>query len=353
MMKALLVLELALRGAAAGMLAVTGLAFFREGAGRSVRISGGLFSFAVAAYALISSPVLGQALGVLQWPALVAALGGVGYCWLFVTTLFEDRPISWRSLAPAAALTLIGLFGVVMPPHSADYVWVLHNLLEIALSLHALAVIHRGWRGDLVETRRRLRGPFMALVAGYAIAVAGVEIGQRLGIEANWYSFASAATLTILSLAGGAVFLSTRATVLGIADPEGAGRPAAHEPDAADRLALELLEDAMQKREVWRQEGLTIGALAREVRVPEHALRRLINGHLGHRNFSAYINARRIAAAKQVLADPSHARTSVATVAFDLGFGSLGPFNRSFKEATDQTPTQWRSEALEKNPSNP
>lgn len=109
----------------------------------------------------------------------------------------------------------------------------------------------------------------------------------------------------------------------------------------------------MQTREVWRQEGLSIGTLANEVQVPEHVLRRLINGHLGHRNFSAYVNAHRIEAALKILADPARARTSVATVAFDHGFGSLGPFNRAFKGATGETPTEWRAKALEKGRSNP
>jgi AraC-like DNA-binding protein len=94
--------------------------------------------------------------------------------------------------------------------------------------------------------------------------------------------------------------------------------------------------------EVWRREGLTVGALAAEVGVPEHRLRVLINGRLGHRNFAAFINARRIEAARRQLADPAFADTPVSKIAYDLGFASLGPFNRAFKEATGQTPTEWR-----------
>jgi AraC-like DNA-binding protein len=116
--------------------------------------------------------------------------------------------------------------------------------------------------------------------------------------------------------------------------------------DAADRLALDRLADAMDKGELWRREGLTIGSLAEQVGTPEHRLRRLINDHLGHRNFAAYINVRRIEAAKRILSDPAQARTTVAAIAFDLGFGSLGPFNRAFKDVTGATPTQWRRDAL-------
>ena len=84
----------------------------------------------------------------------------------------------------------------------------------------------------------------------------------------------------------------------------------------------------------WKTEGLTIGAVARALETPEHQLRRLINNRLGHRNFADFVNSRRIEAAKRRLADPAEARTTVATIAFDLGYGSLGPFNRAFRAAT-------------------
>ena len=80
--------------------------------------------------------------------------------------------------------------------------------------------------------------------------------------------------------------------------------------------------------------------------MPEHRLRRLINDQLGYRNFAAFVNARRIEAAKQVLANPGEARRTIASIAFDLGFGSLGPFNRAFKEETGETPTEWRRRAM-------
>ena len=100
----------------------------------------------------------------------------------------------------------------------------------------------------------------------------------------------------------------------------------------------------------WRQEGLTIGEVARRLDEPEHRLRRLINRRLGHRNFADFVNSFRIAAAKSRLADPGEARTTVATIAFDLGYGSLGPFNRAFRAATGATPTEWRRQALQASP---
>ena len=58
------------------------------------------------------------------------------------------------------------------------------------------------------------------------------------------------------------------------------------------------------------------------------------------------MNGHRIEAAKRRLADPAEARTTVAAIAFELGYGSLGPFNRAFRAATGATPTEWRRQAL-------
>jgi AraC-like DNA-binding protein len=96
---------------------------------------------------------------------------------------------------------------------------------------------------------------------------------------------------------------------------------------------------------LWRQEGLTLAKLASRLDSPEYKLRLLINGRLGHRNFTEFINGFRVEAAKALLAD-DHSRMNVAQVAYEVGFSSLAPFNRVFKEVTGVTPTQWRKGML-------
>ncbi|MEM9015304.1 MAG: AraC family transcriptional regulator, partial [Pseudomonadota bacterium] len=89
-------------------------------------------------------------------------------------------------------------------------------------------------------------------------------------------------------------------------------------------------------------EGLTVARLAGRVGVPEHHLRKVINGQLGFRNFSAFLNERRVADAKSILSDPTHDQKQVLQIALDLGYGSVASFNRAFKRATSQTPTEFR-----------
>jgi AraC-like DNA-binding protein len=97
----------------------------------------------------------------------------------------------------------------------------------------------------------------------------------------------------------------------------------------------------------WRNEDLTIRSLADQLETQEHRLRRLINLRLGHRNFADFVNGYRIEAAQRRLADPAEAQTTVAAIAYDVGYGSLSPFNRAFRRMTGSTPTTWRAEALQ------
>lgn len=58
------------------------------------------------------------------------------------------------------------------------------------------------------------------------------------------------------------------------------------------------------------------------------------------------MNAHRIAEAQRVLADPARAGDTVAAIAFELGFGSLGPFNRAFLAQAGAAPRAWRKQML-------
>ncbi|MGE3839644.1 MAG: helix-turn-helix domain-containing protein, partial [Hyphomonadaceae bacterium] len=332
-------LDLILRGLAIGALIATAAGLWRGGKGHSARVAGVLFSLSVIAYTLQSSAFARAAIGPLEPLAHLMALGGSGLFWLFIVTLFDDRALSPATFAPFAGLTLLGLFGWLGPRALQPGVWIVHNLIEVGLAGHALFVIVRSWRGDLVEARRRLRGPFLAAVTLFVVVLAGFEIGESFGVEADWYELLGAVALAIFCAAGAVVFLQAQPSLFGVAEPQA---PDELNLDAGDQHTLARLEEVMGKGEAWRREGLTIGSLAGEVGVPEHRLRRLINDQLGHRNFVAFVNAYRIGAAKERLADPATARTPISTIVFELGFASLGPFNRAFKEATGQTPSEWR-----------
>jgi AraC-like DNA-binding protein len=334
------------RGIAVGALLVIGLAVWNSSVSRHARIATVAAMLSLAAWVICESP-LWEAMG---RPLLLLALSFPvgGFFWLFVTAVFEERPITpARLLAVAAPLATGTLMNMTSEPLSRT-LWFAHNTLGGLLVLHAGFIIARGWRGDLIESRRRLRG----LVFGAAALFGMVEV--VLSLSGQWFRGAplhafvvsgswGAVAMAVLSLAAAALLLSGRPSLYGASRRAEARTDARSE--AADRQLLGKLQGFMEQGG-WKSEGLTIGAVAQSLETPEHQLRRLINRRLGHRNFADFVNGHRIEAAKARLADPAEARTTVAVIAFDLGYGSLGPFNRAFRAATGSTPTEWRRQAL-------
>lgn len=330
------ILEVLLRGLAVGGFAALGLALWRSAAPSQVRWAALWACLAAAGYTVAMCAALREALGPARWPAIVLGYGVNAYVWRFVLAVFEDSRLPGWTFAPVGVLTALGLYAA-FGSIGAEAAAVARDVLSILLSLHGLTVVALSWRGDLVEARRRLRGPFLGVVSGYIIVQTVIDAFIRHGAVLPWRDAANAGALALLGLLGAGVFLGARPGLF-----PAARAPRAAEPDEG----LAALREAMETRQLWRQEGLTIAALAQAVGLPEHRLRRLINDQLGHRNFAAFVNARRIAEAQRILADPARANDTVAAVAFELGFGSLGPFNRAFLAQAGATPRAWRRSAL-------
>lgn len=343
------ILELLTRGAAVG--AFVGLALVAGLGGRTpARVTGLLFSLAAAAHTLTQLP---QPAGLFGWAGpLIWALSvmGAGLFWAFATELFGDRTrLSPVRFLPAAALLTVGIAALSTPPDIARGVWLTQNLLGAALMVHVLVVIATGWRGDLVEPRRRLRGPILGAAAVYALAVMSVQSGELFLGSAASLSPIAAAVLALLGLLSLAVFAKADPALFG---PVGVTRaetgkgsgPAPLDPQ--DLVAMARLDSLMREDRLYRLETLSIAALALRVGVPEYRLRRLINGQLGHRNFAAFLNQWRLGDVKQALTDAAQRDVPISTIALDAGFQSFGPFNRAFKADTGLTPTEFRARAL-------
>jgi AraC-like DNA-binding protein len=334
-------------GIAGGFTLVVMVGVLRSGLRRDVKLAVVLFSLSMLSWMVNESWALWEALAA-PWPVYVLACAVAGLFWLFVLVVFADLRVTPLTLAPAAALLVSGLVMAAVASPLKDGIWWARNIVSALLAAHAGGVILRGWPGDLVEGRRRFRGLLLGLACLFVLVEVGVGFAFRLSHDPAWLELIVGRTGGGLMLVG--LTLALAAMMLR-PDPAVFGAPRRAEPivdtraEAADRLTLQRLEVLMADGG-WRREGLTIGALAAELDVPEHRLRRLINGRLGHRNFADFLNAHRIEAAKARLADPAHARTTVAAIAFDLGYGSLGPFNRAFRAATGASPTEWRRQAL-------
>ena len=348
-------LTLFFSGASAALLLQTAVALARPaatgmGAGAATRIWGGVFALTVVGYVVWNSSALTAALGPLAGLAWILSTTSSGFFMLFARALLVDRTGADRiGLGALAAFSTLSLSGATFPEPTSHSFWMAHQALEFVCYGYALWLAVSGWRDDLDEDRRRIRGPLIAVITVYGLLQGVFETWSFFAPRPGGYPLGEAIALALVAFAVPLFILQTRWDRIGATAVKANAATPALPVDglsAADRLELAKVLALVDNAHAYREEGLTIGALAERVAIPEHRVRRLVNQGLGFRNYAAFLNARRIVDAQAQLADPSKARVPILTMALDLGYGSVGPFNRAFKEATGMTPTEWRRQKL-------
>ncbi len=340
-MAATLDIDAAVRLLAGGQLLLIGLVVGRSETPRALRAATIALMLAVAAYLVNASPAILAPASAWRYPAQLLAQSVPLLLWLFAHLLFE-RPLPRVAAALAAAITLATFLLFFMGTAAGRWGNIVQHGLAILLTVHALWVAWAGRGDDLVESRRRIRVGFVGVIGVQALAVILVELGTGFAPASPVLMLLqSGSSLVIIALVG-LVLLTADADLLASAAP--ATVPAAR-LTAAETVLKDQLDAAMAAG-AWARPGLGIGGLAADLGVPDHRLRTLINRRLGYRNFAAFLNDHRIAAARQRLADPALVSLPVLSIAMDLGYGSLAPFNRAFRDATGTTPTAYRQQAL-------
>ena len=347
----LALIDTGLRGAAIALFLLIALATLRQGRGQPAAWLGALLSVGAAAYAVCSVPGHGPFRSVWFAPVLILCTGNIVVFWLFARAVFDERfrPRPWHVLLWLAFVVwpMVWLAGVDFT--DLDLVPIALRLGAIVLAVLVIVQTVKDWRGDLVEGRRRLR-LFIVVASVLHTAITG-SVDLSIGPEhvPPWLHVVNAAALATIAAVIAAVLLYANLEAV-IAPPAAAAAPA--DPDEAppSPALLAKLDRLMTVERTYREEGLTIGALAARLDLSERRLRQVINQGLGYRNFSDYVNRHRLADARQALADPVQAAVPIVTIALDSGFQSLGPFNRAFKAETGMTPTEFRRASAKTTP---
>lgn len=317
-----------------------------------------LAAFGLCLIAYIITRLPGVRPGLLEYPLFLAATLVPALLWLIARFLFVDKtrvhPGMWLLIAGYVTVRAIGLW-FYDGTQSSDSLFfrVYFYLPQLIMLFLAAHVVFMGWRGlgsDLVEPRRRLRVPFsigMAIIVG-AILFSGFFMVSSTVLDSIYFSFIFLLTLllnlVIFQIHKDVPQLIVTAGEVDRAVGAGEADSASEDPivDAVDKELIERIRQAMYDEKLYKQTGLTIGALASHLSIQEYRLRRIINRTLHYRNFNQYLNSYRIAEAARLLRDPEEARHSISTIALEVGYASLSSFNKAFKEIRGVTPTEYR-----------
>ncbi len=274
---------------------------------------------------------------------------GTAFAWLFCLSQFDDhfnmKRWHWGVVAAQFAtgfVTMVGLIGGQGEITSVGFAT--SKLITLATLIHLVLIIWQGRQDDLMESRCVFRRMFVTAVVVLSVAIL---VAETFLVDRGFDEL-------LLVVQSSAFFIITFFVLWRISGPDGIdlfvfSDPAVSEPPTVvpveDKHDLDALRRVITDK-AFLEQGLTIAGLADQLRMPEHRLRRLINQQLGFRNFSDFLNHHRVSVAQERLADCAERHVPVLTIAMDLGYGSLGPFNRAFKERTGQTPSEYRRQFL-------
>jgi len=229
---------------------------------------------------------------------------------------------------------------ISLSPMALQACYIISQIVAIGFVVAGIYTAVKTGNGDLVEARMKFRNAFIFVTAAI--------IGITLIVE----------SMPILKESVDALQILQRSSILGISlfflvknfDVKSGfffrSEPPKEKPviveDSQLRKKLEVL---IAEQKVYRKEGLTIKELADIMGEQEYKVRRLINGELGFRNFNDFLNKYRVNEACEILNDASNNRKTILEIAYSLGYQSIGPFNKAFKELTETTPTAYRKAA--------
>lgn len=310
------------------------------------------------AYLVCSAPSRPCCATPLTLPLLLGAAGFPFALWRLARVTLEDElsvpPWAWGAVAVLLVTAVVAAPDYLELQQALRTAGAVGNkVVALGFVAGALFAAWRSWDGDLIEPRRRLRWWLMAYLGGYGLVVMAGEVYLRGQRPPAWLDLVNAAAIGISLLLTLLYFVQLRTAAMealfapgpgpgpgepGQVDPRKAAAPARN-----DEPLLARLRELMEVDKLFLDPELSVQALAARLGVPEYALRRLINERLGHRNFATYVNEHRLLEVERRLRDPQWARRPILTLALEAGFGSIGPFNRAFRERYGQTPTEFRA----------
>lgn len=216
-------------------------------------------------------------------------------------------------------------------------------LLVTSIGLYWVAT---GWRDDLVESRRVLRG----LVLGVVSTLMFIVVLSENFLVTTDSSFLLSQQITVTSIAvfGVVATVTMMKGGFSIADLDRMEpvRAAPTNSESGSSLDLRNFNSHFVDRKLYYTPGLTISKLASELKMPEYRLRSLIHKSLGYRNFNTMLHEYRIQDICSQLSDPELRNLPILTIALNSGYKSIASFNTTFRSIKGLTPSEYRNKSL-------
>ncbi len=273
----------------------------------------------------------------------LVGVGACGWAWLLTRALFDPAPRDvWWPRIVATVIAVAGALTVLLPADGglSRFAGNVYGLSGSAALLLTFVEPLQARRGDMSPLEKRFRIAFLAIYAVLVVvAVLGLRASSPIPAEV-WRTDLIRIACAVVGLVGASVAVWYRLRHP-LFEADGA-RSARRTPTDEDRRLADQLLGLLRDEAIDVRPDLRIGDVAARLGQPEYKVSQCISTVLGFPNFNRLINHQRIERAKRLLADSDQGR-SILEVAFECGFGSVGPFNRAFRELVGVTPRDFRA----------
>ncbi|CAN5636502.1 AraC family transcriptional regulator [soil metagenome] len=104
------------------------------------------------------------------------------------------------------------------------------------------------------------------------------------------------------------------------------------------------LTKAMEEDALFLNTELNLSILAQHIGITQKTISAVLNQHL-QKSFNEFINNYRVEAFKEKIVQPEMEHLTIAGIAAECGFNSQATFQRTFKQVTGKSPSEFRNKA--------
>ncbi len=293
--------------------------------------------------------------GFAQFALVVLGSGGCAWFWLFSCYMFRNKKhLSPKLFIAIAAVVFVESTAAMIFPigsngTSSEAGRVVHNAASM-ICMTALAFVFyealNGFKDIKSKAERRFR---VLYTAGFSVLV-GITILWLSGAAANSFAAlwkpALLTTCGLIALIGSLLAIQYRLKNPLIAkNPNQKPQQIKTDIEKSDMIA-QLIIEAINDDKLLTTPNLKVSDFADSIGEQEYKVTRSITNTLKYKNFNHLLNSHRIERAKRVFSDINNSHLTIATVAYDCGFNSIGPFNRAFRQYTGITPREYRQKQV-------
>jgi AraC-like DNA-binding protein len=303
--------------------------------------------FAIAIVCSSINRITGNSSGLVFSVLMIAGSGGCAWLWLLSRSLFRanELPKPWAFIVVGVVILIEAAAQKMALGPQTEFSRIFENaasMVCIAAIVFMLNEAMQGYQSLKSQSERRFRWIFMGTFAVIImVAVLWVAGAGSESMVSEWRDplLLGCGLLGLLGSRWAVQFRLNNPHPLSKSKKSQANHQWA---DKETKLLAEKIATAIQKEALLTKANLKISDLAEWMGEQEYKVTRCITSYLGYRNFNHLLNTVRIERAKNLLADSKNNGQTIAAIAFDCGFNSLGPFNRAFKEMVGLTPREFR-----------